>query len=272
MARIRTIKPEFWTSEQVVECSPIARLMFIGMWNFCDDGGNHPASYKTLKMEVFPGDEISLSQIEQYTNELLKNNLIVGYNGGNGREYWHVTGWDHQKIDRPNPKHPEYEFQKIVDHSSNRDRNVGDQSPPEGKVMEGKGREGKVKEEIKEKNNKKENSKNLRDELSDVTDQTYLDFMQLRKAKKAPLTARAIEGLRAEATKAGISLETALIECCQRGWIGFKADWYCNQQALPQRGSPVIPIDRSEYNKQQTALAREKLFGTQQQERDVTNG
>lgn len=129
-----------------------------------------------------------------------------------------------------------------------------------------------INQVIKEKNNKKENSKNLRDELSDVTDQTYLDFMQLRKAKKAPLTARAIEGLRTEATKAGISLETALIECCQRGWIGFKADWYCNQQALPKRGSPVIQIDRSEYNKQQTALAREKLFGTQQQERDVTNG
>lgn len=106
----------------------------------------------------------------------------------------------------------------------------------------------------------------------DVTDQTYLDFMQLRKAKKAPLTARALEGLRAEATKAGISLETALIECCQRGWIGFKAEWYCKQQAPHQRGSPVIPIDRNEYNKQQTALAREKLFGTQQQERDVTNG
>ncbi len=44
MARIRSIKTEFWTAEQVMECSPIARLLFIGMWNFCDDGGNHPAT------------------------------------------------------------------------------------------------------------------------------------------------------------------------------------------------------------------------------------
>jgi len=43
MARIRTIKPEFWVSEQVGECSPNARLLFIGMWNFCDDRGVHPA-------------------------------------------------------------------------------------------------------------------------------------------------------------------------------------------------------------------------------------
>ena len=49
MARIRTVKPEFWASEQVMECSPIARLLFIGLWNFCDDAGNHPLSEKTLR-------------------------------------------------------------------------------------------------------------------------------------------------------------------------------------------------------------------------------
>lgn len=146
MARIRTIKPEFWTSEQVVECSPIARLLFIGMWNFCDDAGNHPASFKTLKMEVFPGDEISLAQIESYTEELLRNGLLIRYDGGNGREYWHVTGWHHQKVDRPNPKHPPFNSskkQKFDEHSTNDRGMFDDQSPPEGK-----GKEGNVKEGI----------------------------------------------------------------------------------------------------------------------------
>jgi hypothetical protein len=46
MARIRTIRPEFWTSEQVTECSMPARLLFIGLWNFCDDGGRMPYSPK----------------------------------------------------------------------------------------------------------------------------------------------------------------------------------------------------------------------------------
>ena len=104
--------------------------------------------------------------------------------------------------------------------------------------------------------------------MMDVTDQTYFDFIQLRKAKKAPLTARAIEGLRTEATKAGISLETALIECCQRGWIGFKADWYC-KTSLPnsRSGSP----DRDEFNKLQTEIAKQRLFGVKQAEKDITN-
>ena len=56
----------------------------------------------------------------------------------------------------------------------------------------------------------------------------WSDFLQIRKAKKAPVTAAAIAGIEREARKAGWSLEKALIECCARGWAGFKADWVQN--------------------------------------------
>lgn len=138
MARIRTIKPEFWTSEQVVECSPIARLLFVGMWNFCDDGGNHPASAKTLKMQIFPGDDIAASQIESYVSELINSGLLSEYTA-DGRKYWHVTGWKHQKIDRPSYKHP----RPLDDNSSNDRRELDGRHPPEGKGREGNGEEGK---------------------------------------------------------------------------------------------------------------------------------
>lgn len=105
MARIRSIKPEFWTAEQVMECSLLARLLFIGMWNFCDDGGNHIASHKTLKAEVFPADDILSSDIEKLVGELIENGLVEPY-AVDGRAYWHVTGWHHQKIDQPTYKHP----------------------------------------------------------------------------------------------------------------------------------------------------------------------
>lgn len=59
MARIRSIKPEFWSSEQVMECSVTARLMFIGMWNFADDLGRIPLSVKSIKAKVFPSDEMA---------------------------------------------------------------------------------------------------------------------------------------------------------------------------------------------------------------------
>jgi uncharacterized protein YdaU (DUF1376 family) len=58
-----------------------------------------------------------------------------------------------------------------------------------------------------------------------VSDSVWQDFKTLRKAKKAPITERALAGLRVEAEKAGWTLEQALSECCVRGWQAFKADW-----------------------------------------------
>lgn len=107
MARIRTIKPEFWTSEQVMECSAMARLLFIGIWNFCDDAGNHPMSPKTIKALVFPGDDITALAVETLLGELVENRLIALYESAS-KQYLHVNGWHHQKIDRPTYKHPDF--------------------------------------------------------------------------------------------------------------------------------------------------------------------
>jgi len=62
-----------------------------------------------------------------------------------------------------------------------------------------------------------------------VSESVWLDFVALRKAKKAVLTNTAINGIQREAKKAGISLEQALQMCCERGWTGFRADWVAGQ-------------------------------------------
>jgi hypothetical protein len=152
VARIRTVKPEFWSDEQVMECSPLARLMFIGIWNFCDDAGNHPLSEKTIKALVFPGDSIGSAEIRRLLVELSSNALLRFYECS-GKAYLNVKGWRHQKIDRPTIKHPDFDEgievfpddlwpagQVVADESSNIRRVVDEASPPEGK---GKGREGK---------------------------------------------------------------------------------------------------------------------------------
>lgn len=127
MARIRTIKPEFWTSEQVMECSAMARLLFIGIWNFCDDAGNHPMSPKTIKALVFPGDDITALAVEGLLTELVTNRLITLYEAAS-KQYLHINGWHHQKIDRPTVKHPEFVehspsvLGEVVESSSSGDR------------------------------------------------------------------------------------------------------------------------------------------------------
>lgn len=145
MSRIRTIKPEFWTSEQVAECSPIARLLFIGMWNFADDAGNMPASCKTLKMQIFPGDDIAVAGIDKLVSELIENGLVAPYSS-EGKGYWHITGWEkHQKIERPSYRHPKFisadtskNVQRAVqDNSENDRRKIDAPHPPECNGMEG---------------------------------------------------------------------------------------------------------------------------------------
>ena len=58
-----------------------------------------------------------------------------------------------------------------------------------------------------------------------VSDSVWQEFKSLRKAKKAPITQRAIDAITNEANKAGWTLEKALEECVIRGWQAFKADW-----------------------------------------------
>lgn len=107
MSRIRSIKPEFWTSAQVLECSTNARLLFLGLWNFCDDLGRHPYNPKQVKAEVFPADSFSEKQIAGMLQELSTNGLITPYAVG-GIQYFYVPGWKHQRIDKPQPaKYPD---------------------------------------------------------------------------------------------------------------------------------------------------------------------
>jgi hypothetical protein len=58
-----------------------------------------------------------------------------------------------------------------------------------------------------------------------VSNSVWQEFKTLRKAKRAPITQRAIDAISSEAQKIGWTLEKALEECVVRGWQAFKADW-----------------------------------------------
>lgn len=73
-----------------------------------------------------------------------------------------------------------------------------------------------------------------------VSQSVWDDFKTLRKAKKAPITQRAVDGIIAEANKAGWSLEQALTECCVRGWQAFKAEWVADKPKLINRFDVAI--------------------------------
>lgn len=155
MSRIRSIKPEFWTSDQVVECSTTARLLFVGMWNFCDDQGIHPASTKRLKMEIFPADNFTLDDIAGWVDELITHGLIREYTvmeDEKAHAYWQVTGWFHQKIEKPNKKYPLPPVNaKFADQSSTSRRTVDDQSTTNQRALDDRSPEDRIGKERKGK-------------------------------------------------------------------------------------------------------------------------
>lgn len=65
----------------------------------------------------------------------------------------------------------------------------------------------------------------LRDRPDDVSEQTWSDWMALRRAKRAPVTQTVVGVARGEAGKAGMLLDAFLQVWCMRGSQGLQADW-----------------------------------------------
>ena len=79
MARIRTIKPEFFTSEDIVGLSPLARILYIAMWCEADKEGRMAWKPKTFKMRYLPGDNVD---IDALCAEILAAKLVILYGDG----------------------------------------------------------------------------------------------------------------------------------------------------------------------------------------------
>ena len=92
MARNRTISPDFWTWEAVIDCTLMTRLLFIGLWTFADDFGVQRLRPRTIRMQVFPGDEISNEQVRAMIDELALRGLVRIYEV-EGLEYVEVVDW-----------------------------------------------------------------------------------------------------------------------------------------------------------------------------------
>lgn len=106
VARIRTIKPDFWTDGKIVKLSPFARLLYIGMWNFaiCDNGHVSDDSFK-LKLQILPVDDVD---VDELLSELIDMGRVVRVTISDGRTFLHVKRLpEHQKTDsRWSPRCP----------------------------------------------------------------------------------------------------------------------------------------------------------------------
>lgn len=100
MARIRTIKPEFWTDEDMSEVSEAACLLAIGLLNYSDDEGYFNANPKLIKAAIFPIREQSGS-IPVLMQELSSVGYISLFSSHDGKIYGLVNNFaKHQVINK----------------------------------------------------------------------------------------------------------------------------------------------------------------------------
>ena len=77
--RIRTIKPEFFTSEDIVELPPLSRLLYVALWCEADKEGRLVWKPKTFKLRYFPADAC---EIEALAASLVGAGLVKLYGDG----------------------------------------------------------------------------------------------------------------------------------------------------------------------------------------------
>ncbi|WP_078345161.1 hypothetical protein [Mycobacteroides chelonae] len=111
--RIRSIKPEFWRSQDISSIEDWAtRLLFIGLWSYVDDNGVGVDRVSNIAADLFADDlerdpSETFARVSRGLQQLAERFSIVRYEV-DGRSYLFINGWaEHQRIDHPNvPRYP----------------------------------------------------------------------------------------------------------------------------------------------------------------------
>lgn len=102
MARIRTIKPEFFSDEKLSLLDPLTRLTFLGLVSMADDYGRVLDNTKIVEAYIFPN---SSDTVREALANLSRIGRIRRGKASNGQSIIEIVNWDrHQKVDKPNPK------------------------------------------------------------------------------------------------------------------------------------------------------------------------
>ncbi len=170
MARIRTIKPEFWEDEKIGRLPIPCRLFFIGCWNFADDFGVIKGNATLLKSQIFPYDEnLRASEIKKWIDALVDARMLIPIIHAEESYYYIRTFRSHQVLDKRYDK--SYIGKNIVKDLINKALNNDDVNTTEEKEEE--------KEDYKESPNgdKKETS------VSSPANSDFLKFQNWMKLK-----------------------------------------------------------------------------------------
>lgn len=94
MAYIRSIKSTFFTSDDIVTLSPLARLLYIALWTEADREGRMTWRPGNFKLRFLPGDACDINEL---CGELLDSGLVVIYTG-DGKTYAEIPSFTRHQV------------------------------------------------------------------------------------------------------------------------------------------------------------------------------
>lgn len=118
MARIRTIKPEFFSHEEIfdaeIESGLPLRVAFIALWTLCDREGRFKWEPRRLKIGCLPYDELDFSRV---LDALTTRGFIVRYTV-KGVEYGCIPSLTEHQVFNPRESASKLPGPKDADNSS----------------------------------------------------------------------------------------------------------------------------------------------------------
>jgi len=147
MARIRTIKPEFFIHEGLADLSPLHRLLFIGLWTQADCAGRLQDRPRRLKVALLPYDECD---IDRMLSDLDERGFVVRYEV-EGERFVSIPSFaEHQRM---SGSEAQAEIGLPPPPPKRKHRGSAEEAPEKHfGTLEGKGKEGKGKEGSGEEN------------------------------------------------------------------------------------------------------------------------
>ena len=199
MGRIRTVKPEFFTSEDIVALPPLTRLLYIALWCEADREGRLVWKPRTMKLRYFPADDCDMDAM---CAEVVAQGLVKLY--GDGLAYI-PSFTEHQHV---NPREAASTLPE-----PNASPRVRTRQPRASDAQGGKERKGKERKGIDDA---------LNASLPDpVPADLWSELVEHRWAIDKPMTAQAVDRMLAKLVglaASGVNLREAVDASIRNGW------------------------------------------------------
>jgi len=214
VARIRTVKPEFFRHEllqdlEITNQGKYPMLVFAGLWGHCDKSGSFEWRPRILKLDILPFMSFDMAE----TLTILAQAGLVEKYTVDGKEYGHIPSFeDHQRIGGKEAQEPSKYPAPIGERAGKERGSTREATGKQLGLQEGKGRERKG------------------DSASALPDwlplEAWKGWLEVRTKVKAPNTHRALAlalGELAALRAAGQDPAAVLDRATVKGWKSLYA-------------------------------------------------